>query len=78
MCHHDEDSTDWTIPDWKCWFLQVQTNPRLSSCSGSNWSVVVADRTVILFDQSYQVILLLLDFGMYIYLMHPSCISQWM
>ncbi|KAG7223406.1 hypothetical protein INR49_015509 [Caranx melampygus] len=41
---------------------EVQTNPRLSSSSGSNWGVVVADRTVILFDQSYQVILLLLDF----------------
>uniref|UniRef100_A0A7N8X7R8 Kinetochore associated 1 n=1 Tax=Mastacembelus armatus TaxID=205130 RepID=A0A7N8X7R8_9TELE len=37
-------------------------NPRLSSSSGSNWSIVVADKTVILFDQSYQTILLLLHF----------------
>ncbi|XP_071339118.1 kinetochore-associated protein 1 isoform X1 [Trachinotus anak] len=41
---------------------EVQTDPRLSSCSGSNWSIVVADKTVILFDQSYQTILLLLNF----------------
>ncbi|XP_008288071.1 kinetochore-associated protein 1 [Stegastes partitus] len=41
---------------------EVHTDPRLSSCSGSNWSIVVADKTVILFDQSYQTILLLLHF----------------
>lgn len=43
--------------------LQVQSGPHLYSSSGSNWSVVVADRTVILFDQTYQSILLHLDFG---------------
>ncbi|KAM4617055.1 kinetochore-associated protein 1 [Polymixia lowei] len=41
---------------------KVQSDPHLYSCSGSNWSIVVADRTVILFDQSYQTILLHLDF----------------
>ncbi|KAG7490369.1 kinetochore-associated protein 1 isoform X1 [Solea senegalensis] len=41
---------------------EVQTDPCLSSCSGSNWSIVVADKTVILFDQSYQTIRLLLHF----------------
>ncbi|KAF7661602.1 hypothetical protein LDENG_00258100 [Lucifuga dentata] len=41
---------------------QVQTDPHLSSSSGSNWSIVVADKTVIMFDQSYQTILLLLHF----------------
>ncbi|KAM3867492.1 kinetochore-associated protein 1 [Diretmus argenteus] len=41
---------------------KVQSDPRVYSSSGSNWSVVVADRTVILFDQSYQTILLHLDF----------------
>ncbi|XP_028269515.1 kinetochore-associated protein 1 [Parambassis ranga] len=41
---------------------KVQTDPRLSSLIGSNWSIVVADKTVILFDQSYQTILLLLHF----------------
>ncbi|KAK2837222.1 hypothetical protein Q5P01_014434 [Channa striata] len=41
---------------------EVKTDPHLSSSSGSNWSVVVADKTVILFDQSYQSILLLLNF----------------
>nr|XP_040052202.1 kinetochore-associated protein 1 [Gasterosteus aculeatus aculeatus] len=41
---------------------EVQTDPRLSSSSGSNWNIVVADKTVILFDQSYQAILLLLHF----------------
>lgn len=46
-----------------CWFLQVQADPRLSSSSGANWSVVVADKTVILFDQSYQTVLLRLHFG---------------
>uniref|UniRef100_A0A3Q1IHY5 Uncharacterized protein n=1 Tax=Anabas testudineus TaxID=64144 RepID=A0A3Q1IHY5_ANATE len=40
----------------------VKTDPRLSSFSGSNWSIVVADKTVILFDQNYQSILLLLNF----------------
>lgn len=52
-----------SVHRWKCWFLQVQTDPRLSSSSGSNWNIVVADKTVILFDQSYQAILLLLHFG---------------
>lgn len=41
---------------------EVQKEPRLCSSSGSNWSIVVADKTVILFDQSYQTILLLLHF----------------
>lgn len=41
---------------------EVQHDPRLSSSSGSNWSIVVADKTVILFDQNYQSILLLLHF----------------
>ncbi|XP_034727450.1 kinetochore-associated protein 1 isoform X2 [Etheostoma cragini] len=41
---------------------EVQADPCLSSSSGSNWSIVVADKTVILFDQSYQTILLLLHF----------------
>ncbi|XP_047447768.1 kinetochore-associated protein 1 [Mugil cephalus] len=41
---------------------EVHADPSLSSASGSNWSIVVADKTVILFDQSYQTILLLLDF----------------
>ncbi|XP_075882024.1 kinetochore-associated protein 1 [Nelusetta ayraudi] len=40
----------------------VQADPRLSSSSGANWSVVVADKTVILFDQSYQTVLLRLHF----------------
>uniref|UniRef100_A0A671UHV5 Kinetochore associated 1 n=1 Tax=Sparus aurata TaxID=8175 RepID=A0A671UHV5_SPAAU len=40
----------------------VEADPCLSSSSGSNWSIVVADKTVILFDQSYQTILLLLHF----------------
>uniref|UniRef100_A0A8C5BA13 Kinetochore associated 1 n=1 Tax=Gadus morhua TaxID=8049 RepID=A0A8C5BA13_GADMO len=39
-----------------------QHKPYLYSSCGSNWSVVVADRTVILFDQTYQTILLHLDF----------------
>ncbi|XP_069555465.1 kinetochore-associated protein 1 [Brachyistius frenatus] len=41
---------------------EVQADPCLSSSSGSNWSVVVADKTVILFDQSFQTILLLFHF----------------
>ncbi|XP_029017996.1 kinetochore-associated protein 1 isoform X2 [Betta splendens] len=41
---------------------EVKTDPRLSSSSGSNWSIVVADKTVIVFDQNYQSILLLLNF----------------
>ncbi|XP_074493975.1 kinetochore-associated protein 1 [Sebastes fasciatus] len=41
---------------------EVQADPSLSSSSGSNWSIVVVDKTVILFDQSYQTILLLLHF----------------
>uniref|UniRef100_A0AAQ6AG83 Kinetochore associated 1 n=1 Tax=Amphiprion ocellaris TaxID=80972 RepID=A0AAQ6AG83_AMPOC len=40
----------------------MNVNPHLSSSSGSNWSIVVADKTVILFDQSYQTIFLLLNF----------------
>uniref|UniRef100_A0A3Q3FET0 Kinetochore associated 1 n=1 Tax=Labrus bergylta TaxID=56723 RepID=A0A3Q3FET0_9LABR len=40
----------------------TEADPSLSSSSGSNWSIVVADKTVILFDQSYQTILLLLHF----------------
>uniref|UniRef100_A0A3B4VCT3 Kinetochore associated 1 n=1 Tax=Seriola dumerili TaxID=41447 RepID=A0A3B4VCT3_SERDU len=39
-----------------------EADPRLSASSGSNWSIVVSDKTVILFDQSYQTILLLLHF----------------
>uniref|UniRef100_A0A3Q4H507 Kinetochore associated 1 n=1 Tax=Neolamprologus brichardi TaxID=32507 RepID=A0A3Q4H507_NEOBR len=39
-----------------------EADPNLTSSSGSNWSFIVADRTVILFDQSYQSILLLLNF----------------
>lgn len=54
---------------WECWFLQVQADPHLSSSSGSNWSIVVADKTVILFDQSYQTILLLLHFGIQLHFM---------
>ncbi|XP_033828339.1 kinetochore-associated protein 1 [Periophthalmus magnuspinnatus] len=41
---------------------EVQGEPHLSSSSGSNWSIVVADKTVILSDQTYQTILLLLHF----------------
>ncbi|XP_074526957.1 kinetochore-associated protein 1 [Halichoeres trimaculatus] len=41
---------------------EVQADPSLYSLSGSNWSIVVADKTVILFDQSYQTTLLLLNF----------------
>ncbi|CAG5923423.1 unnamed protein product [Menidia menidia] len=41
---------------------QGHADPRLLSSSGSNWSIVAADKTVILFDQSYQTILLLLHF----------------
>ncbi|XP_068167481.1 kinetochore-associated protein 1 [Antennarius striatus] len=41
---------------------EVQTDPRLFSSSGSNWSFIVADKTVILFDQSYQTTHLLLHF----------------
>uniref|UniRef100_A0A3Q3GR72 Kinetochore associated 1 n=1 Tax=Kryptolebias marmoratus TaxID=37003 RepID=A0A3Q3GR72_KRYMA len=40
----------------------ISHNPRLSSFGGSNWRIVVVDKTVILFDQSYQTILLLLHF----------------
>ncbi|CAL8347314.1 unnamed protein product [Lota lota] len=40
----------------------AQHSPYLYSSCGSNWSIVVADRTVILFDQTYQTILLHLDF----------------
>ncbi|XP_028314098.1 kinetochore-associated protein 1 [Gouania willdenowi] len=38
------------------------TDPHLSSSNGSNWSIVVADKTVILFDESFQTLLLLLHF----------------
>uniref|UniRef100_A0A3Q2EJQ6 Kinetochore associated 1 n=1 Tax=Cyprinodon variegatus TaxID=28743 RepID=A0A3Q2EJQ6_CYPVA len=38
-------------------------NPRLLSFGGLNWSIVVVDKTVILFDQSYQTVLLLFHFG---------------
>uniref|UniRef100_A0A3B5BIX8 Kinetochore associated 1 n=1 Tax=Stegastes partitus TaxID=144197 RepID=A0A3B5BIX8_9TELE len=49
---------------------QVDTLVKISTANevrtvtvyGSNWSIVVADKTVILFDQSYQTILLLLHF----------------
>uniref|UniRef100_H3DEG7 Kinetochore associated 1 n=1 Tax=Tetraodon nigroviridis TaxID=99883 RepID=H3DEG7_TETNG len=41
---------------------QVETEPHLSSCSGSSWSIVAVDRTVVLFDQSFQSIQLLLHF----------------
>ncbi|KAM9810904.1 LOW QUALITY PROTEIN: kinetochore-associated protein 1 [Neosynchiropus ocellatus] len=41
---------------------QVLSDPYLFSSGGSNWSFVVIDKTVILFDQSYQTILLLLHF----------------
>lgn len=46
-------------------FLQVKTDPCLYSSSGSNWSIIAADKTVILFDQNYQSILLLLNFGIH-------------
>ncbi|KAM9858247.1 kinetochore-associated protein 1 [Aulostomus maculatus] len=41
---------------------EVQSDPHLFATSGSNWSIVVADKTVVLFDQSYQTTLLLLHF----------------
>ncbi|MEQ2313544.1 hypothetical protein AMECASPLE_003080, partial [Ameca splendens] len=41
---------------------KVPADPRLLSFGASNWSIVVIDKTVILFDQSYQTILLLLHF----------------
>ncbi|XP_054630813.1 kinetochore-associated protein 1 isoform X2 [Dunckerocampus dactyliophorus] len=41
---------------------EVQSDPQLYSINGSNWSILVADKTVVLFDQSYQTILLLLHF----------------
>ncbi|XP_029961373.1 kinetochore-associated protein 1 [Salarias fasciatus] len=41
---------------------EAQANPRLSSFSGANWSIIIADKTVALFDQSFQTILLLLHF----------------
>ncbi|KAK0138145.1 Kinetochore-associated protein 1 [Merluccius polli] len=40
----------------------AQSNPHLSSSCGSNWAIVVADRTVLLFDHTYQTLLLHLDF----------------
>uniref|UniRef100_A0A6Q2Z0M1 Kinetochore associated 1 n=1 Tax=Esox lucius TaxID=8010 RepID=A0A6Q2Z0M1_ESOLU len=42
---------------------KVLSNPQLYASSNSNCSIVVADTTVILFDLSYQTILLHLDFG---------------
>lgn len=50
------------------WFLQVEMNPNLLSCNGSNWSIVAIDKTVILFDQSCQSVLLLLHFGMHLFM----------
>ncbi|XP_056145204.1 kinetochore-associated protein 1 [Lampris incognitus] len=41
---------------------KVQSEPHLHSSCGSNWSIVAADRTVILFDQSIQTVLLHLNF----------------
>ncbi|XP_061758400.1 kinetochore-associated protein 1 [Nerophis ophidion] len=41
---------------------KVQSDPQLSSINGSNWTILVADKTVILFDQNCQTILLLLHF----------------
>ncbi|XP_061622950.1 kinetochore-associated protein 1 isoform X2 [Phyllopteryx taeniolatus] len=41
---------------------EVESDPHLYSINGPNWSILVADRTVVLFDQSYQTILLLLNF----------------
>ncbi|XP_024909034.1 kinetochore-associated protein 1 isoform X2 [Cynoglossus semilaevis] len=41
---------------------EVLRGPRFSSSGGSNWSVVVVDKTVILFDQTYQSVRLLLHF----------------
>ncbi|CAN9513185.1 unnamed protein product [Ophioblennius macclurei] len=41
---------------------EAKANPQLSSASGSNWSIVIADKTVVLFDQSFQTVLLLLHF----------------
>ncbi|MEQ2235438.1 hypothetical protein ILYODFUR_002347 [Ilyodon furcidens] len=41
---------------------KVPADPWLLSFGASNWSIVVIDKTVILFDQSYQTILLLLHF----------------
>ncbi|XP_037536314.1 kinetochore-associated protein 1 [Nematolebias whitei] len=45
---------------------QVDADPQLSSFGGSNWRIVVVDKTVIIFDQSYQTILLLLHFDSYV------------
>ncbi|XP_015234284.1 PREDICTED: kinetochore-associated protein 1 [Cyprinodon variegatus] len=42
---------------------EVPADPRLLSFGGLNWSIVVVDKTVILFDQSYQTVLLLFHFG---------------
>nr|XP_057927381.1 kinetochore-associated protein 1 [Doryrhamphus excisus] len=41
---------------------EVQSAPQLYCINGSNWSILVADKTVVLFDQNYQTILLLLHF----------------
>ncbi|XP_007572204.1 kinetochore-associated protein 1 [Poecilia formosa] len=43
-------------------FDKVPADPQLFSFGSSNWSIVVIDKTVILFDQNYQTILLLLHF----------------
>ncbi|XP_061674025.1 kinetochore-associated protein 1 isoform X2 [Syngnathoides biaculeatus] len=41
---------------------EVESDPHLYSINGPSWSILVADKTVVLFDQSYQTILLLLNF----------------
>ncbi|XP_019741350.1 kinetochore-associated protein 1 [Hippocampus comes] len=41
---------------------EVQSDPHIYSISGGNWSILVADKTVVLFDQNYQTLLLLLHF----------------
>ncbi|XP_077416372.1 LOW QUALITY PROTEIN: kinetochore-associated protein 1 [Vanacampus margaritifer] len=41
---------------------EVQSDPQLYAINGSNWSILVADKTVVLFDQSCQSVLLLLHF----------------
>ncbi|XP_035999642.1 kinetochore-associated protein 1 [Fundulus heteroclitus] len=41
---------------------KVAADPQLSSFGASNWSIVIIDKTVILLDQSFQTILLLLHF----------------
>ncbi|XP_049618952.1 kinetochore-associated protein 1 isoform X1 [Syngnathus scovelli] len=41
---------------------EVQPDPHLYSITGNNWSVLVADKTVVLFSQRFQTVLLLLHF----------------